>query len=109
MAKETEMPILSRQHFYDLLESGQEEFRIELITPGAKGRKISEDAPFDKDDPMSYVLVELVYDYINIYAKGTFTAHDIAESQNKYGTTKQKPLMEQVKDLTATVNWLCPK
>src|SRR5271168_3132000 len=82
-----EMRVLSRAHFFDLLDGGQEEFRIETVTPGKNKRTISEDAPFDRDDPMSYVLVNIVFDDIKIFAKGEFSAHDIAESQRMYADT----------------------
>jgi hypothetical protein len=81
-----EMKVLSRDHFMDLLDNGQEEFRIEAAV-GRKKRVISEDAPFDRDDPMSYVLVDLIFDKITIFAKGEFSAHDEAEALNKYGAT----------------------
>lgn len=81
-----EMKVLSRDHFFDLLDGGQEEFRIETVTPGKNKRTISEDAPFDKDDPMSYVLVDLIFDKITIFAKGEFSAHDVAEATRVYGT-----------------------
>ena len=55
-----EMPVLSRDHFFDLLDAGHEEFRISATTPGKNKRTISEDAPFDRDDPMSYVLVNMI-------------------------------------------------
>ena len=80
-----EMKVLSREHFFDLLDGGQEEFRISATTPGKNKRVIQEDAPFDKDDPMSYVLVDLIFDKITINAKGKFSAHDIAEAQRVYG------------------------
>lgn len=82
---EGELKVLSREHFTDLLDKGQEEFRIET-TVGRNKRVISEDAPFDKDDPMSYVLVDLIFDRITIFAKGEFTAHDQAEAQRTYGS-----------------------
>jgi hypothetical protein len=82
-----EMKVLSRPHFFDLLDGGQEEFRIETTTPGKNKRVISEDAPFDRDDPMSYVLVKLIFDEITIFAKGEFSAHDIAEAERVYGAT----------------------
>jgi len=82
-----EMRVLSRAHFFDLLDGGQEEFRIETTTPGKNKRVISEDAPFDRDDPMSYVLVNLIFDEISVFAKGEFSAHDIAEAERNYGAT----------------------
>lgn len=88
------MRILSREHFFDLLDKGHEEFRIKTITPGASKREISEDAPFDRDDPMSYVLVDIIFDKIEVFAKGDFSAHDIAEATQKYSGTA-KPSLEQ--------------
>ncbi|MGC1580202.1 MAG: hypothetical protein WA766_01900 [Candidatus Acidiferrales bacterium] len=82
-----ELKVLSRDHFFDLLDGGQEEFRIETTTPGKNKRVITEDAPFDRDDPMSYVLVNLIFDQITIFAKGDFTSHDTAEAERVYGTT----------------------
>lgn len=104
VAKEKEMRILSRQHFFDLLDSGQEEFRIETTTPGKNARVISEDAPFDRDDPMSYVLVDIAFDRVKIFAKGEFSAHDIAESQRTYGATVEKTLVERVTELESLVS-----
>ena len=89
-----EMRVLSRDHFFTLLDSGHEEFRIKTFTPGPNKREISEDAPFDKDDPMSYVLVKLIFDDVEIYAKGDFSGHDIAEAQRIYGNTVT-PTLEQ--------------
>ena len=80
-----EMKVISRAHFFDLLDNGQEEFRIEITTPGKSKRKISEDAPFDRDDPMSYVLVKVIFDEIDIFAKGEFSSHDMAEAVRVYG------------------------
>ena len=80
-----EMKVISREHFFDLLDGGHEEFRIKITTPGKNKREISEDAPFDREDPMSYTLIDIVFDYIEIYAKGDFSAHDLAESERVYG------------------------
>lgn len=91
MAKE--MKVLCRRHFFDLLDGGQEEFRIETTTPGKNKRVISEDAPFDRDDPMSYVLVNMIFDEIKIYAKGEFTAHDVAEAERQYGSDPKQPTL----------------
>lgn len=90
----SEMGVISRDHFFDLLESGQEEFRIETTVPPGRtnGRVISEDAPFDRDDPMSYVLIDLIFDKIRMFAKGEFTAHDKAEAMSKYGA-KTTPVL----------------
>ena len=90
------MKVLSRGHFFDLLDSGQEEFRIETVTPGNNKRTISEDAPFDKDDPMSYVLVNVIFDEIVIYAKGDFSAHDQAEAQRVYGKNPTAPTLQSL-------------
>lgn len=110
-AKEKEMKVLTRKHFFDLLDGGQEEFRIETTTPGNTPRVISEDAPFDRDDPMSYVLVKLIFDEITIHAKGEFSAHDCAEAVNKYGNqpdplspqTELNRIREEVKQLRALI------
>lgn len=89
-----EMPVLCREHFFDLLDNGHEEFRISATTPGKNKRTISEDAPFDRDDPMSYVLVNMIFDEIQITAKGEFSSHDIAESQRVYGNlATQRPTL----------------
>jgi hypothetical protein len=99
-----EMKALSRAHFFDLLDNGQEEFRIETTTPGKNKRVISEDAPFDKDDPMSYVLVDTIFDKIKIFAKGDFSAHDVAEAERVYGGSNiPKTLEVQVAELSKTV------
>jgi hypothetical protein len=100
MAKE--MKLLSREHFFDLLDSGHEEFKIGTITPGKNKREISEDAPFDRDDPMSYVLLDTIFDKITICAKGDFSAHDIAEAERIYGgTSKRLSLEARVAELEA--------
>lgn len=91
-----EMRVLNREHFFDLLDGGHEEFRIKTTTPGKTKREISEDAPFDKDDPMSYVLVNLIFDHIEIYAKGEFSAHDVAEAERQYGSTKVVTLEQRI-------------
>jgi hypothetical protein len=102
-----EMKVLSRAHFFDLLDGGQEEFRIETTTPGKNKRVISEDAPSDKDDPMSYVLVNTIFDQITIFAKGDFSAHDVAEAERVYGgPAAEKSLQEQINDLNKTVTEL---
>jgi|SRR5208282_245268 len=101
-----EMRVLSRDHFFDLLDGGQEEFKIETTTPGKNKRVISEDAPFDKDDPMSYVLVNTIFDQIKIFAKGDFSAHDVAEAERVYGGTSSKTLQEQVNELRVLVTEL---
>lgn len=104
MAKE--MKVLSRRHFFDLLEKGQEEFRIQTITPGSNPRSISEDAPFDRDDPMSYVLVDIVFDSVTIFAKGEFSNHDMAEAQRIYGPTIEKTPAQRIEALEAQVKTL---
>lgn len=101
-----EMKVISRDHFFDLLDKGHEEFRIKTTTPGKNKREITEDAPFDKDDPMSYVLVDLIFDRIEIFAKGDFSAHDIAESERIYGNTRVKTLEQRVSELEALVKTL---
>lgn len=93
-----EMEILNRDHFFALLDGGHEEFRIKTTTPGKSKREITEDAPFDKDDPMSYVLVDLIFDKVKIYAKGEFSAHEIAEAERLHGSTKKKPSLEERMD-----------
>jgi hypothetical protein len=98
-----EMKVISREHFFDLLENGHEEFRIKTVTPGKNKREISEDAPFDREDPMSYALVSLIFDFIEIFAKGEFSAHDLAEAERVYGNTKQLTLEERLTQLEATV------
>jgi hypothetical protein len=98
-----EMKVISRTHFFDMLDNGHEEFRIKTITPGKNKREISEDAPFDKDDPMSYVLVDLIFDRIEVFAKGDFSAHDIAEAERVYGNTRVKTLEQRVEELEALV------
>lgn len=107
-----EMKVLTRQHFFDLLDNGQEEFRIETITPGKNKRTISEDAPFDKDDPMSYVLVNVIFDEVSIYAKGEFSAHDQAEAQRVYGKEPGAPTLQSLKteieELKKTIATLAP-
>jgi hypothetical protein len=90
-----EMEILSRDHFFELLTNGHEEFRIKTTTPGKNKREITEDAPFDRDDPMSYVLIDLIFDRIKVYAKGDFSAHEIAESERIYGGVNKKPTVEE--------------
>jgi len=99
------MKVLSRTHFFNLLDGGQEEFRIETVTPGGKQRTISEDAPFDRDDPMSYVLVDIIFDRITVFAKGDFSAHDIAEAERTYGQDVRKAL-PTYEELVATVRTL---
>jgi len=96
-----EMKVISREHFFDLLDNGHEEFRIKTTTPGKNKRDISEDAPFDREDPMSYALVSIIFDYIEIFAKGEFSAHDVAEAERVYGHTKVVPLEDRVKQLEA--------
>lgn len=93
-----EMEIINREHFFDLLDNGHEEFRIKTTTPNKTRREITEDAPFDKDDPMSYVLVDLIFDRVKIYAKGEFSAHEIAEAQRVYGSAKKKLSIEERMD-----------
>lgn len=44
--------------FAQILEGGHEEFMIKYQT--TKGKVISEIAPFDRDDPMSHVLVGVI-------------------------------------------------
>ena len=94
-----EMKVISREHFFELLDSGHEEFRIKLETTGKTKREISEDAPFDREDPMSYALVNIVFDYIEIFARGDFSAHDIAEAERVYGSTRTTSLENRVKAL----------
>lgn len=98
-----EMKILSRTHFFDLLDSGHEEFRIKTITPGKNKREIAEDAPFDRDDPMSYVLVKLIFDEIEVLAKGEFSSHDIAEAERVYGGTITLPLETRLANMEAAI------
>jgi hypothetical protein len=93
---EKQMKVLCREHFFDLLDSGHEEFCIKTVTPGKNRREIQEDAPFDKDDPMSYVLVNLIFDEITIFAKGDFSAHDIAEAQRVYGGIESSSFQAQI-------------
>lgn len=101
-----EMRILSRTHFFDMLDSGQEEFRIKTITPGKNKREITEDAPFDRDDPMSYVLVKLIFDEIEVFAKGEFSAHDIAEAERIYGGTVTVPLETRIANIEEAIEKL---
>lgn len=105
-----EMHVISRDHFFDLLDNGHEEFRIKTITPGKNKREITEDAPFDRDDPMSYVLVDVIFDRIEVYAKGEFSAHDIAEAERIYRSTttafKENALLERISVLEGQVKTL---
>lgn len=98
-----EMRVISREHFFDLLDNGHEEFKIRTITPGKSQREITEDAPFDRDDPMSYVLVDIIFDKVEIFAKGEFSAHDIAEAERVYSVTKKLTLESRIKELEAQV------
>jgi len=100
---EKHMKVLCREHFFDLLDSGHEEFRIMTTTPGKNKRQIQEDAPFDKDDPMSFVLVNLIFDEITIFAKGDFSAHDIAEAQRVYGGIESCSFQAQIDRLKKDV------
>lgn len=88
------MKVLSREHFFDLLDSKHEEFKVALTTPGKNKRELMEDAPFDRDDPMSYVLIDLLFDSITIYVTGDFSAHDLAEAERTYGNSTAKPTLE---------------
>jgi hypothetical protein len=103
---EKQMKVLCREHFFDLLDSGHEEFRIKTVTLGKNRREIQEDAPFDKDDPMSYVLVNLIFDEITIFAKGDFSAHDIAEAQRVYGGIESSSFQAQIDRLKNDVKEL---
>lgn len=100
---EKQMKVLCREHFFDLLDSGHEEFRIMTMTPGKNKRQIQEDAPFDKDDPMSFVLVDLIFDEITIFAKGDWSAHDIAEAQRTYGGIESSSFRAQIDRLKKEV------
>lgn len=52
--------IPTAEEFYRALQSGQEDFMIKVQIPGAEGKTVSEDAPFDQDDPLSYVLMSMI-------------------------------------------------
>lgn len=106
MGNNKEMKVLSRVHFFDLLDNGQEEFRIETTTPGKNKRVISEDAPFDRDDPMSYVLVDLIFDRITVFAKGDFSAHDVAEASRVYGSTVNRAGLPTLERLQSQIDAL---
>jgi hypothetical protein len=104
-----EMRVLCRDHFFDLLDQGHEEFRIKTITPGKNKREITEDAPFDRDDPMSYVLVNMIFDEIEVYAKGEFSSHDLAEAERVYGGVRAISMKQKMELMEKTIADLCKK
>jgi hypothetical protein len=75
-----EIRVSSYDHFCSLLNSGHTEFRMQTFTPGSNKRKISKYTPFDRNDPIDYVLVKLLFDHIEIYAIVDFPELNIAEA-----------------------------
>lgn len=68
--------IPTAEDFFHVLQTGQEEFMIKWQLPN--GKILSEEAPFDQDDPMSYVLIQLIIPnpMLRIYCIGKGKADD---------------------------------
>jgi len=59
------IPVRTFEEFADLLIAGCEEFMI--LYERRDGKMIKEDAPFDAEDPMSYILVEMLFERNSVY------------------------------------------